>query len=377
MTRRNVCQRLAPEARGGLLDLGIEVAQDRLHGAHDERQADEGERHDHAERRVGDLDPERLEPAADPAVVGVDRGERDAGDRGGQRERQVDQRVDQPPAREPVALQHPGHAGGRRQVDRGRGDRRPEAQAVTRRACAAPRPSPRTRPAEQLRGLQEHRGQRDQDHEPQVEEREAERQAEARQTLPRPRASVAAWRQVGHSAATMSLYRPAGRSGRTCRRPRSASSAPSPSRRKPVDGEQLDLRELRGVLRGHRRVARPVVVPGRDLLPLGRVQVLQVGLAPPPRVLCLFATLSTTATGGSARMLTDGVDDLELALAPISFDREQRLVLPGDQHVADAALDEGDRRAARAGVEDRHVLVELRRRSPWPWPRRCCTCVSA
>ena len=32
---------------------------------------------------------------ADPAVAGVERGQRDAGHRGRQRERQVDQRVDQ------------------------------------------------------------------------------------------------------------------------------------------------------------------------------------------------------------------------------------------------------------------------------------------
>ena len=51
------------EAGRGLLDLGVEVLEHRLQRAHDERQADEGERDDHAERREGDLDAERLERA--------------------------------------------------------------------------------------------------------------------------------------------------------------------------------------------------------------------------------------------------------------------------------------------------------------------------
>src|SRR5204862_5407009 len=35
------------------------------------------------------------------------------------------------------------------------------------------------------------------------------------------------------------------------------------------------------------------------------------------------------------------------------------LVLPGDQHVADVALDEGDGRAARAAVEHRHIAEDV------------------
>ena len=71
-------------------------------------QADEGERDRDAERRVGDLDAERLEQPPDPAVLREQRGQRDAGDRGRQREGQVDERVDEAAAREAVAHQHPG-----------------------------------------------------------------------------------------------------------------------------------------------------------------------------------------------------------------------------------------------------------------------------
>ena len=44
------------EARRGFLELALEVLQHRLHRAHDERQADEGQRDDDAERRERDLD---------------------------------------------------------------------------------------------------------------------------------------------------------------------------------------------------------------------------------------------------------------------------------------------------------------------------------
>jgi hypothetical protein len=42
-----------------------------LNAAHDERQADESQSDNDAQRREGDLDAERLQIAADPAVLGV------------------------------------------------------------------------------------------------------------------------------------------------------------------------------------------------------------------------------------------------------------------------------------------------------------------
>ena len=59
-------------------------------------------------RRVRDLDAERLEQRAEPAVRRVQRGQRDARDRRRQRERQVDDRIDEAAARELVPHQHPG-----------------------------------------------------------------------------------------------------------------------------------------------------------------------------------------------------------------------------------------------------------------------------
>jgi hypothetical protein len=72
----------------------------------------------------------------------------------------------------------------------------------------------------------------------------------------------------------------------------------------------------------------------------------------------LSTTLSTTVTGGSARMLSGGRDDVELVRTQF-LQRQQGFVLPGQQHVADAALDEGGGGAARARVQHRHVGKQL------------------
>ena len=53
------------EHRRRFLDFLLAFRQHRLHGAHDEGQPDEHERHDHAERRIGDLDAERCEQRPD------------------------------------------------------------------------------------------------------------------------------------------------------------------------------------------------------------------------------------------------------------------------------------------------------------------------
>jgi hypothetical protein len=72
-----------------------------------------------------------------------------------------------------------------------------------------------------------------------------------------------------------------------------------------VDREQLHVREARLVLGRDLRVARPVIILGDDLLRLGRVEIFEIGLGD-RRVPLRSTTLSTTATGGSARIETDG-----------------------------------------------------------------------
>ena len=135
MTRQKVCSRVAPSVSAAS-STSRRVRQHRLHRAHDERQADEDQRDDDAERRVGDLEPEPARGSAPSSRCRrIERGQRDAGDRGRQREGQVDQRVEQPPAGEAVAHQHPGDEQAEDAVDQ-RGERR-RRRRLSRSAASA------------------------------------------------------------------------------------------------------------------------------------------------------------------------------------------------------------------------------------------------
>ena len=126
--------------------------------------------------------------------------------------------------------------------------------------------------------------------------------------------------------------------------------------------KSLHLRERAAYFAATCVIARPVVVLRDDLLRLGRVEKLAGTPRATARVPFLSTTLSTIATGGSARMLIDGTT---ISTWPLRLGQRQiRLVLPGEQHVADAALHERRRRAARAGVEHRHVPVQRRDELP-------------
>ena len=57
-------------------------------------------------------------------------------------------------------------------------------------------------------------------------------------------------------------------------------------------------------------------------------------------------------------MLSDGTTMSSLSGPQLLF-REQRLILPGEQRIADAAIDERDGGAASPGIQHRNVLVEL------------------
>jgi hypothetical protein len=59
-----------------------DVLQDGLHAAHDERQADERERNQHRKLCERALDTERHEIASEPAGLGIDGCQCDAGNRG-------------------------------------------------------------------------------------------------------------------------------------------------------------------------------------------------------------------------------------------------------------------------------------------------------
>ena len=67
MTRADDLEPGRPEAGRRLLDLRIQIFDDRLQRPHDERQPDEDQRDRHAEPREGDLDPVGLDERAEHA----------------------------------------------------------------------------------------------------------------------------------------------------------------------------------------------------------------------------------------------------------------------------------------------------------------------
>ena len=76
------------------------------------------------------LMPRGSSGASQPAVRRVERRQRDAGDRRRQRQRQIDQRIDDAAARERIADEHPGHQQAEHRVDAGRGEA--DAPSVSR-----------------------------------------------------------------------------------------------------------------------------------------------------------------------------------------------------------------------------------------------------
>ena len=123
------------QRRRGLLDLAVQFQQHRLHRAHDERQRDEQQRDAHAPLGVLDVD-------SDGAVGPVQRQHHQAGHDRRQRERQVDDRVHQPLARELVPRQHPGDQQPEEQVDHRdrKRDRQRHPERLDRRRSTSPRP---------------------------------------------------------------------------------------------------------------------------------------------------------------------------------------------------------------------------------------------
>ena len=172
------------------------------------------------------LDAVRLEVLPEPAGRRVEARQRDAGDGGRQRERQIDHRIDEPPAGKAVAHQHPRDdeaedavdergdersadaSGGRtrRRADR---DRLPEVPGSRRRTTSNGSVSSGTSTISD-----------------QVEQRERHRQAESRE------ATLSVWHElvIGPSRRRPISCR-ADRSDRRSRRWRSASCSPPASRR--------------------------------------------------------------------------------------------------------------------------------------------------
>ena len=121
-----MCQRLAPRLAAASSISRIEIDQHRLHRPHHEGNADEDHRDEDADRRERDLDAEFGQRRAEPALLREQLRQRDAGDRGRQRKGNIDDGVEQPPARKAITHQRPDDDGSHHQIDAGRGKRKPE-----------------------------------------------------------------------------------------------------------------------------------------------------------------------------------------------------------------------------------------------------------
>src|SRR5581483_3775067 len=160
-------------------ELAVELFEHRLHGADDEGKADEDERNGDAERGVGDLDAERFEQAADPAVRRVERSQRDAGDRRGQRKWKIDKRIEQAAAGKAVADQYPGDDDAEHRVDE-RGNERGEKAQAERRERARTGHHVEKAAHSELSRLQHEGAKRNEDDQAQIRQSETERQPESR-----------------------------------------------------------------------------------------------------------------------------------------------------------------------------------------------------
>ncbi|MCY1361074.1 hypothetical protein D9M69_477290 [compost metagenome] len=171
-------QRPGAEAGGGFLDFPGNVGEHRLHRAHDEGQDHEGQRQGDAERGVGDLEAEVGGELADQAVGRVQRGEGDAGDRGGQGEGQVDHRVDDLASGEGVTHQHPGQQRADHAVDQCGDQCGAEAELQCGEHARRGDDGPELVPGE-LGGLEEHGPQRNQHQQAEIHQGVPQSQPEA------------------------------------------------------------------------------------------------------------------------------------------------------------------------------------------------------
>src|SRR5437762_1606517 len=124
-----------------------------------------------------------------------------------------------------------------------------------------------------------------------------------------------------------------------------------------IDGEEGNLGEGILVLRSDRCVAWPVGVLRHDLLRLRRIKEVQIGF----RLLAGALRIDDLVDHSDRRLSEDTFarrHDLEFIAAEF-LERQEGFVLPGEQDIADAAFDEGHGRTARAGVEYRHIAVEI------------------
>ena len=291
------------------------------------------------------LSPTRRERRSEPSVRRVKRRERDAGDRRRQSERQVDGRVEQALSGKAIARQSPGD---RRADQRGYDGGGPSAtpnETPSARCDAWLRRNMRNPVSPRPEALSQQGAERDDDDEREVERGNAERQSEAWNCAPSPRK-----RQPCGVALKVTQFA----FWNWSKTPPSAKNFACACFQPPKFSSTV-IRSSLGNCASSSFAAefgmdRAEVVLGDDRLRFGRIQKVEIGFGGLARAFARRRCRRQATTGGSARIENDGVTISNWSL-PNSLERQERVVLPGDQHVAQASLREGDCRAARARVE--------------------------
>src|SRR5690606_35018189 len=124
-----------------------------------------------------------------------------------------------------------------------------------------------------------------------------------------------------------------------------------------IDGHQLQVRELLAEVLGDRLITRAVEVLGGQALTFIAVQVVEVGLGYLAGALAVDVGIHHAHRRLGKDRQRRG-NDLEVVTA-LFLQRQEGFVFPGQQHIADAVVDEGDGRATRSAVEYWNVLVQL------------------
>ena len=153
VTRRKVCQPLAPSESRGLLLLVALLLHQRDQLARDEREGDEEGREHDARHREDDLHVVLAQPGPEPALQAEEQHEDQARDHGRDREGQVDQRDQRALAAELELRDRPGGRHAERGVQRhaDRGDQQREADRGARVGLARSRRRRRRAPARRPR----------------------------------------------------------------------------------------------------------------------------------------------------------------------------------------------------------------------------------
>jgi hypothetical protein len=121
--------------------------------------------------------------------------------------------------------------------------------------------------------------------------------------------------------------------------------------------EQCKLRELLQRFRVDAlRLARPVIVIGGDFLSRRRIQIFKIRLGD----FCAAVGVRVLVDKRHRRFRQNahrGHNHFYLVRTQL-LDREQGLIFPSEQHIADSALNERRRRATGTRVEHRHILIQ-------------------